>query len=62
MGAGVYPELQLTHFLPIFSMPPSYVNLEDAVECLQNLMVEDDFLVGVVAHTHLNQCLQNEMH
>ena len=32
VGVGVYLEIQLTHFLPILSMPPSYVNLEDAVE------------------------------
>ena len=51
-----------THFLRILSMPPSYVNMEDAVECLQNLLIEDDQLVGVVAHTHLNQCLQHEVH
>ena len=44
------------------SVPLRYVDLEDAVEYLQNLPVEDDCLVEVVAHTCLNQCLQNEVH
>ena len=61
-GVCVHATKWSTHSLCILSMPPSYVNLEDTVECLQNLLIEDDQLVGVVAHTHLNQCLQNEMH
>ena len=44
-----------THVLhSVPSMPICYVDLKDAVECLQNLPVEDDCLVGVVADTHLS--------
>ena len=38
------------------------VQLEDAVDDINDLAVVDNLLVGVVPHTHLDECLQDEVH
>ena len=37
------------------------VQLEDAVDDVNDLAVVDDMLVGVVPHAHFNERLQNEV-
>ena len=37
------------------------VQLEDAVDDVDDLAVVDDMLVGVVPHAHFNERLQNEV-
>ena len=40
----------------------SNVELENCVEHIHYLSVVDDLLVGEVAHTSLNECLQDAVH
>ena len=38
------------------------VQLEDAVDDIDDLAVVDNVLVGVIPHAHLNESLQDEVH
>ena len=55
---------QATHILDAVAilLIVSNVELENCVEHIQYLSVVDDLLVGEVAHTSLNERLQDEVH